>query len=98
MLLACVLHPFQETSLPSTVIQAVFHIFLPFQENSSKGGDIEILRSAEVISGYWEESMNSMSGGLEQLWKKLQVPAGQAKQCISYDGNDVPEREVNTAR
>lgn len=39
-----------------------------------------------------------MTDGLEQLWKKLEFPAEQAKLDDSYDGNDVPEREVNAAR
>jgi len=39
-----------------------------------------------------------MTDGLEELWKKLEFPSEQAKLYVSYDGNEVPEREVNTAR
>lgn len=96
--MASVQHPFWETSCPLTVIQAVFHILPSSQENSSKAGGIKIHRSADVIFGYGGQQKNSMSGVLEQLWKKLEFPAEQAKLYMSYDGNDVPEREVNTAR
>lgn len=47
---------------------------------------------------YGKDHMNSMTGDLEQLWKKLEVPNDLAKLSVSYDGNCVPEREVNTAR